>query len=121
MRLERAPEVKVKDWVQEVTAVSDITNRSRMVTFLLSAYGFLLVTTMALYFLEGFKPYGFHLEEADMQYLGKAVVGRDRRSARHNLRLFLPAAPSPISTLRLDREMTVCAITVAVEISLNHT
>jgi hypothetical protein len=75
MRLERAPEVKIKDWVQEVTVVSDITNRSRIVTFLLSAYGFLLVTTMAMYFLQGFKPYGFHLEEADMQYLGKAVIG----------------------------------------------
>jgi hypothetical protein len=37
MRHERTPEVKIKDWVQEVTVVSDITMRSRMVTFLLSA------------------------------------------------------------------------------------
>jgi hypothetical protein len=75
MRLERAAEVKIKDWVQEVTIASDITNRSRMVTFLLSAYGFLLVTTVALIFIQGFRPYGFHLPDGFMNWLGGAVIG----------------------------------------------
>jgi hypothetical protein len=75
MRLERTPEIKVKDWVQTVTTVSDITQRSRMVTFLLWAYGFLLAGTMALFFLQGFRTGGFHLEEATMHWLGAATIG----------------------------------------------
>jgi hypothetical protein len=49
MRRERTPESPVKDWVQKVTVASDITLRSRLVTFLFSAYGGLLVGTMALF------------------------------------------------------------------------
>jgi hypothetical protein len=64
----------VKDWVQKVTVASDITLRSRLVTFLLSAYGGLLVGTMALFFLRGFRMAGFHFEEATMHWLRGPVI-----------------------------------------------
>ena len=75
MRREPTSELPVKDWVQRVTVASDITLRSRLVTFLLSAYGGLLVGTMALFFLQGFRTAGFHLEEATMHWLGAATIG----------------------------------------------
>jgi hypothetical protein len=46
-----------------------------MVTFLLSAYGGLLAGTLTLFFLQGFRTAGFHLEESTMHWLGGATIG----------------------------------------------
>ena len=43
--------------------------------FLLVAYGFLLVSTISLFFLEGFKPLGFNLDGTLLKWLGLATVG----------------------------------------------
>jgi len=42
---------------------------------LLCAYGFLLVGTMVIFYLQGLKAWGFNLEGALLKWLGGATIG----------------------------------------------
>ena len=107
MRREPTSELPVKDWVQRVTVASDITLRSRLVTFLLSAYGGLLVGTMALFFLQGFR-------RQDSTSKRRPCTGwgshdrRDRRTPDHDVRLFLRA---PL-TKYFSRQPSTCEVSM---------
>jgi hypothetical protein len=67
--------VPVRDWFTEVTVTSDLTLRERTVTFLLWAYGLLLVATISIFFLQGFRLGGFNLDVQLLRWLGGATVG----------------------------------------------
>jgi hypothetical protein len=73
---QRNPETPVKEWVTEVTVTNDLGTKSRIVTFLLWAYGGLLATTMGIFFLQGFSHVtGFSLDLGTLHWLGGATIG----------------------------------------------
>jgi hypothetical protein len=73
---QRTPDTPVKEWVLEVTTASDLTMKSRIVTFLLWAYGGLLATTIGVFLLQGFSQYtGFSLDQGTLHWLGAASIG----------------------------------------------
>lgn len=61
----------VKDWVTEVT----VSQQNKIINFLLVAYGVLLCATMAIFFLQGFRAWGFSLDISLLKWLGGATVG----------------------------------------------
>jgi hypothetical protein len=64
-------EVPVKDWVTEAT----LGQQNRIITFLLVAYSFLLIATVAIIFLQGFRAWGFVLDRSLLMWLGGATIG----------------------------------------------
>jgi len=67
--------VQVKNWVAEVTTQHQIGLQRLIVRFLLCAYSFLLVTTVVILLLQGFRAWGFQLETAFLKWLGGATIG----------------------------------------------
>jgi hypothetical protein len=68
-------ELSIKDWVTVVTVEGTLHHQSRMMSFLFCSYAFLIVTTMLIFFLEGFHFKGFNLEAGLLRWLGGATVG----------------------------------------------
>jgi hypothetical protein len=54
---------------------SDIGLREKMIAFLFWMYGFLLVSTVVIIFLQGFKVKGFSLNLGFLHWLGGATIG----------------------------------------------
>jgi len=72
----QAPEaLTTRDWVVTVTTQSHLHLQRRIITFLLSAYGFLVAATMAIFFLQGFHAWGFALDLKVLVWLGGATIG----------------------------------------------
>lgn len=73
MSLAKKPpgELKHKEWVSAV----HLGLQQQVVTFLLWMYGFLLVSTVAIIFLQGFNVRGFHLDLKFLMWLGAATIG----------------------------------------------
>jgi hypothetical protein len=67
----RARKLDVKDWV----TVVNTERQAKMVTFLLWSYGFLIVSTMLIFFLEGFHFDGFNIDVGLLKWLGGATIG----------------------------------------------
>src|SRR5207302_11048791 len=63
--------VAVKNWVTTVTTQQQV----KVINFLLWAYGGLLTATMLIFFLQGFKLWGFSLDGGLLRWLGGATVG----------------------------------------------
>jgi hypothetical protein len=61
----------VKNWVTAVTTQQQV----KVINFLLWAYGGLLAATMLVFFLQGFRLWGFSLDVALLRWLGGATVG----------------------------------------------
>jgi hypothetical protein len=55
--------------------LSNIEMRQNAMTFLFCAYGSLLLSTMTVIFLQGFKAYGFALDQNFLNWLGAATIG----------------------------------------------
>lgn len=68
-RTRQTQAVKEKEWVVKVT------QQNKMINFLLVAYAFLLVATMAIILLQGFHAWGFALEAPFLKWLGAATIG----------------------------------------------
>jgi hypothetical protein len=64
-------EVPVKDWVTEAT----LDQQNRIIAFLLVFYGFLLIATVTIFFLQGFRAWGFVLDRSLLMWLGGATIG----------------------------------------------
>jgi hypothetical protein len=67
--------VQVKTWVTKVITEHKIALQRLIIRFLLWAYGFLLVVTMGIFVLQGFKLWGFQLDSGLMKWLGGATLG----------------------------------------------
>ena len=68
----RPPEnLKPKEWV----VAAHVEFQQQIVTFLLVAYGFLLVMTVAVLMLQGFHAWGFSLDGSLLRWLGVATIG----------------------------------------------
>jgi len=67
--------VSTKEYIEQTTALSNISMREKALTFLIYAYGFLLVSTMIIIFFQGFKLFGFNLDLDFLKWLGAATVG----------------------------------------------
>ena len=63
--------LNVKEWV----TVTSTERQSRIVTFLLWSYGFLIATTMLIFFLEGFHFRGFNIDVGLLKWLGVGTIG----------------------------------------------
>jgi len=61
----------VKNWVTRVTTEQQV----KLINFLLWAYGGLLTATMLIFFLQGFRVWGFSLDGVLLRWLGAATVG----------------------------------------------
>jgi len=66
---------EVKNWVEEITTTHIINQQGKIINFLLVAYGALLLATMVIFYLQGFKTCGFKLEESLLKWLGGATIG----------------------------------------------
>jgi|SRR5579871_6106847 len=71
-----ATTIKVKDWVTQVTTQQQV----RVVNFLLWAYGGLLIATILIFFLQGFRLWGFSLDVVLLRWLGGATRWRGYRT-----------------------------------------
>ena len=58
-----------------VTTEHTLGMRSRISTFLFWAYGFLIVATIVIFLLQGFRVKGFNLSEGLLRLLGATTVG----------------------------------------------
>lgn len=67
--------VEVKNWIATETTAANLKHRDRVISFLLRAYGGLLTCTMLIFFLQGFKLWGFSLDYSLMRWLGGATIG----------------------------------------------
>jgi hypothetical protein len=65
----------IKEWVTRVNTEATLTHQKKIVDFLLWAYGGLLVSTMLIFFLQGFKVGNFSLDSALLKWLGGATIG----------------------------------------------
>ena len=63
--------VSVKNWVTAVRTEQQV----KIINFLLWAYGSLLIATMLIFFLQGFKLWGFFLDISLLKWLGGATIG----------------------------------------------
>jgi hypothetical protein len=63
-----------KNWATRVEAES-WRLRNIVLVFLLCAFGFLLFTTMGIFFLQGFRVKGFYLPATVLLWLGGATIG----------------------------------------------
>jgi len=67
--------LNTKDWVATVTTQRHLRLQGRIITFLLWAYGSLLVAAMTIFFLQGFHAWGFTLDLKILGWLGGATIG----------------------------------------------
>src|SRR5271165_5990294 len=72
----RRTAAEVKNWVEQITTVSRIGLQEKIIDFLLKAYAGLLTATMLIFFLQGFKLWGFNLEPGILKWLGGATIGQ---------------------------------------------
>jgi len=63
-----------KKWATRLIE-NTVTNRSRMIIFLICADSFVLVTTALIFLLQGFHYKGFNLDASLLQWLGAAGLG----------------------------------------------
>lgn len=63
------------EFFKEVQAQHIRNMQERGVTFLFRAYGFLILATMTIIFLQGFHAWGFALDPDFLWWLGIAVLG----------------------------------------------
>ena len=66
---------EVKVWVEEITTTHIINQQDKIISFLLVAYGGLLLATMGIFYLQGFKTWGFNLDGNLLKWLGAATIG----------------------------------------------
>ena len=61
--------------IREYVSAAHVGFQQQIITFLLWAYGFLLVATMTIFFLQGFRIANFQLDPALLKWLGGATIG----------------------------------------------
>src|SRR5580704_14178128 len=67
---------EVKNWVERITTANRISLQQKIINFLLKAYAGLLTATMLIFFLQGFRLWGFNLESSLLKWLGGATIGQ---------------------------------------------
>jgi hypothetical protein len=67
--------VTTRAWVDTVTTQSHLRLQDRIINFLLWAYGLSLLTTMAIFLLQGFRLWSFSLDLKVLLWLGGATIG----------------------------------------------
>ena len=71
---EPARSLSVKEFLSVEYARESREMRKRALAFLFAAYGFLLVATVTVVFLQGFNAWGFDLESGFLNWLGAATI-----------------------------------------------
>ena len=64
------------NFVNDAWAEHDRGLQNRTTAFLLRAYGLLLAATMLIFYLQGFRPWGFHLAETTLHWIGASTIGQ---------------------------------------------
>ena len=75
-KLRRAGEhhLQKKEWLSNYAERQRLKHRDRAVKWSLGTFTFLLISTLVLYLLQGFSPWGFKLPEPLLTSLGRATV-----------------------------------------------
>lgn len=68
-------QLTVSEFIEREKALRGLGMQERAVMFLFISYGGLLLATVVIIFLQGFKVYGFQLETSLLRWLGGATVG----------------------------------------------
>ncbi len=68
-------ELSVKEWTTVVSTEQTLKHKAKVITFLFWAYGFFIVSTILIFFLEGFRYKGFGLDAGLLKLLGAATAG----------------------------------------------
>jgi len=68
-------ELRAKEWATRVALAGTLHRRSRIITWLLCSYAFLIVTTMLIFVLQTFHYRGFNLDAGLLKWLGGVAVG----------------------------------------------
>ena len=76
LKKQRGTVLPTKTFVSEAWDEHERGLQNRMTGFLLRAYGSLLAATMLIFFIQGFRLWGFHLEESTLHWIGAATVGQ---------------------------------------------
>jgi hypothetical protein len=74
-RASQSIKLEAKMFVEKATVLHWIDTQKLIIRFLLVAYGFLLVVTMGMFLLQGFRLEGFNLDRGLLMWLGGATVG----------------------------------------------
>lgn len=64
--------------------------QNRTIGFLLRAYGSLLAATTLIFFLQGFRLWGFHLEETSLHWIEAATIGQTAGLLALTIKLLFP-------------------------------
>lgn len=75
MELDTQIRLTVKEFIETETTLSTLRMRERLLTVLLICFTFVIVSTITIFFLQGFEVYGFNLDRAILQWLGAATIG----------------------------------------------
>ena len=67
--------LNLKETISRYSEIQDIDLRRGAIIFLFWAYGLLLFLTMSIFFLQGFKVFGFNLSDTTLNWLGGATIG----------------------------------------------
>jgi hypothetical protein len=68
-------ELTPKQFLERATTLRTLRMREKLLTCLLYLYVFLIITTITIFFLQGFHVCGFDLESSLLMWLGGATVG----------------------------------------------
>jgi len=74
MTQEDSENLPTNEFVEKAKELSAIDERRKALTFLFFAYGMLLVATISIFFLQGFKFKGFNLDNSLIHWLGGATI-----------------------------------------------
>lgn len=71
----RRTQLDIRNWATEATLRHTLTQREKIIQFLLWSYGGSLLATMSIFYLQGFKVWGFNLDATLLKWLGGATIG----------------------------------------------
>ena len=64
-----------KQWLSDYSEYQNLQHREMAFKYALWLFGFCVICTFTIFFLQGFNAWGFHLPENLLHWLGAATVG----------------------------------------------
>jgi len=71
----RRTQLETRNWVIESTLRHTLAQREKIIHFLLWSYGASLSAIVLIFYLQGFKTWGFNLDGTLLRWLGGATIG----------------------------------------------
>jgi hypothetical protein len=71
----RRHQIEIRNWAAEATLRQTLAQREKIIHFLLWSYGASLSAIVLIFYLQGFKTWGFNLDGTLLKWLGGATIG----------------------------------------------